>query len=199
MVTTHRWLSILEGCLLVALGIHLLEASDLLISGTAGMGLILKQVTDLSFGQLFFLLNLPFYLLAIRCLGWSFAWRTFVAVSMLAGLSELMRLWADFNMEEPILAAVLGGMLVGFGLIILFRHQASLGGVNILAIFLEKRFDIHAGKTTLACDLLIGACGFAVYSPMQMAWSLAAFLALSSVVGRYHRPPRWARVPQQAG
>lgn len=199
MVTTHRWLSILEGCLLVALGVHLLQSTQLLISGTAGMGLILSQLTGLSFGQLFFLLNMPFYLLALRCLGGSFTWRTFVAVSLLASLTELMRLWAHFDVAEPALAAVLGGMLVGFGLIILFRHQASLGGVNILAIYLEQRFAIHAGKTTLACDLVIAACGFAVFAPTQMLWSMLAFLALSSVVGRYHRPPRWARTAQQTG
>ncbi|MBS98940.1 MAG: membrane protein [Oceanospirillaceae bacterium] len=196
MVTTHRWLSILEGCLLVALGIHLLNSSNLLISGTAGLGLTLQHVTGLTFGQLFFILNLPFYLLAIRYMGWSFTLRTFTAVSLLALLSELMRRWLDFTVVQPAMAAVLGGLLVGFGLIILFRHQASLGGINILAMYLERRFDIHAGKTTLACDILILALACLVFTPEQIAYALLAFLALSSVMGRYHRPPAWARVPQ---
>ncbi|WP_027854554.1 YitT family protein [Marinobacterium litorale] len=196
MVTTHRWLSILEGCLLVALGIHLLNSSNLLISGTAGLGLTLQHVTGLTFGQLFFILNLPFYLLAIRYMGWSFTLRTFTAVSLLALLSELMRRWLDFTVVQPALAAILGGLLVGFGLIILFRHQASLGGINILAMYLERRFDIHAGKTTLACDILILSLACLVFTPEQIAYALLAFLALSSVMGRYHRPPAWARVPQ---
>ena len=196
MVTTHRWLSILEGCLLVALGIHLLNSSNLLISGTAGLGLTLQHVTGLTFGQLFFILNLPFYLLAIRYMGWSFTLRTFTAVSLLALLSELMRRWLDFTVVQPAMAAVLGGLLVGFGLIILFRHQASLGGINILAMYLERRFDIHAGKTTLACDILILALACLVFTPEQIAYALLAFLALSSVMGRYPRPPAWARVPQ---
>ena len=196
MVTTHRWLSILEGCLLVALGIHLLNSSNLLISGTAGLGLTLQHVTGLTFGQLFFILTLPFYLLAIRYMGWSFTLRPFTAVSLLALLSELMRRWLDFTVVQPAMAAVLGGLLVGFGLIILFRHQASLGGINILAMYLERRFDIHAGKTTLACDILILALACLVFTPEQIAYALLAFLALSSVMGRYHRPPAWARVPQ---
>lgn len=196
MMTTHRWLSILEGCLLVALGIHLLTASNLLISGTAGLGLILQQATGLSFGLLFFLLNIPFYLLALRCMGWVFTLRTFVSVSLLALLSELMRRWLDFTVAEPMLAALLGGILVGFGLIILLRHQASLGGLTILACYLERRFDIHAGRTTLLADGAVVLIAFAVFEPAQVLYSLLAFLSLSSVLGRYHRPPRWARVAQ---
>lgn len=194
MMTTHRWLSILEGCLLVALGIHLLTASDLLISGTAGLGLILQQATGLGFGLLFFLLNIPFYLLSLRCMGWVFTLRTFVSVTLLSLLSELMRRWLDFTVAEPILAAVLGGLLIGFGLIILLRHQASLGGLTILACYLEKRLNIHAGRTTLVCDGVVVLFGLLVFEPTQVLCSLLAFLSLSSVLGRYHRPPRWAQV-----
>ena len=50
MKLTHQWLSILEGCVLVALGLHILNSVGLLISGTAGIGMILNTVTDLSFG-----------------------------------------------------------------------------------------------------------------------------------------------------
>ncbi len=194
MTHTHRWLSILEGCLLVALGIHLLNASNLLISGTAGMGLLLQQVSGLSFPQLFFLLNIPFYLLSLRCMGREFTLRTFASVSILTVLSELMRHWFDFSISEPLLAAVLGGMLIGFGLIILFRHQASLGGLNILSIYLERRFGIHASKTTLVADIMIVILAFWLFEPLQVLCSLVAFLFMGSVVGRYHRPPTWAQV-----
>ncbi len=194
MANTHRWLSILEGCLLVALGIYFLETSHLLIGGTAGLGLLLQQLTGLSFAQLFFLLNLPFYLLSLRCMGLAFTLRTFTAVSILTLLSEMMHHWFAFTISEPLLAAILGGMLIGFGLIILFRHQASLGGLNILSVYLERRYGIHASKTTLAADILIVLLAFWLFEPMKVLCSLAAFMFMASVVGRYHRPPAWARV-----
>jgi uncharacterized membrane-anchored protein YitT (DUF2179 family) len=197
MNTTHRWLSIVEGCLLVALGIHLLQTSQLLISGTAGLGLVLVQVTNLSFGQLFFLLNLPFYILAWRSLGRSFTLRTFFSISLLSLLSELMARYVELTMH-PLLAAPLGGLLVGFGLILLFRHNASLGGLNILAVYLERRFDWHASLTLLVGDLGILLLALLLLEPAQVIWSLLAFLALSSVVKRYHRPPAWA-TPKPAG
>ncbi|MGO3455269.1 MAG: YitT family protein [Marinomonadaceae bacterium] len=135
MNVTHRWLSIIEGCLLVALGIHILNSAGLLISGTAGIGMILRQFTDFSFGQLFFLLNIPFYILAWRTLGRDFTISTFVSISLLSAFSELMRHYVSIDMN-PILSGTLGGLLVGFGLIILFRHNASLGGLNILSVYL---------------------------------------------------------------
>lgn len=187
MKITQQWLSILEGCILVALGLHILNAEGLLISGTAGAGMILLRLTELSFGQLFFILNLPFYLLAWYALGRDFTIRTFLSISLLSGLSELMQYYAVVEMP-PLLSAALGGLLVGFGLTILFRNNASLGGVNILSVYLEKTFGIHASKSMLAADICILIAAFAVLEFSELAYSLLAFVLLSSVVGRYHKP-----------
>jgi uncharacterized membrane-anchored protein YitT (DUF2179 family) len=192
MYTTHCWLSILEGCLLVALGIHILNASDLLISGTAGAGMILQHVTDLSFSVIFFLLNIPFYILALRYMGTEFTIRTFFSISLLSILTELMQRYLQLTVD-PLFAAVLGGLLVGFGLIILFRHHASLGGLNILAMYLERRFAIHPGRTTIVGDMLIAIAALWVFEAQQVAISMVAFAVVSSVVGRYHKPPQWTR------
>ncbi|SHG41818.1 Uncharacterised 5xTM membrane BCR, YitT family COG1284 [Marinomonas polaris DSM 16579] len=193
MKTTHRWLSIIEGCLLVALGLHILNSAGLLISGTAGAGMILLRVTDLSFGQLFFLLNIPFYILAWYTLGRDFTLRTFASVSLLSLLSELMKQYVVLSIH-PLLSGALGGLLVGFGLIILFRHNASLGGLNILSVYLERRFGVHASKTTLVADITVLMAAMVFLDWSHLAYSLLAFLLLSSVVGRYHRPPKWAQI-----
>ncbi|MFT2112040.1 YitT family protein [Marinomonas sp. 2405UD68-3] len=187
MNTTHIWLSILEGCLLAALGLHILNSAGYLISGTAGLSFLALQFFDFTFGQTFFLLNLPFYILAWQSLGWRFTLRTFLSVSLLSGLSELLRLYVTIEMN-PILSSTFGGMLVGFGLIILFRHNASLGGLNILAVCLERKFNIHSGKTTLAADLVVLVLAVSVLDGSSLAFSFLAFLMLSSIIGRYHKP-----------
>ncbi|MBJ7536743.1 YitT family protein [Marinomonas transparens] len=194
MQIPHRWLSILEGCLLVALGLHILNSVGLLITGTAGVGMILMQLTDFSFAQLFFVLNIPFYLLAWRTLGPVFTFRTFISVSLLSALSELMSHYVEISMN-PLLSGILGGLLVGFGLVILFRHNASLGGLTIFSVYLERRFNIHASKTTLVADVCIFIAAFMSLDISSLGYSLVAFLFLSSVVGRYHRPPKWAQMP----
>jgi hypothetical protein len=54
-----------------------------------------------------------------------------------------------------VLAAVLGGLLCGAGMLILFRHGASLGGLNVLVLRLQDRFGWPAGKSADGVDALI--------------------------------------------
>ncbi|HBS98976.1 MAG TPA: YitT family protein, partial [Citreicella sp.] len=63
---------ILIGTTLVALSIQFLRATDLFTGQIAGLALVLSYPTGWPFGAIFFLLNLPFYLLAVRQLGWRF-------------------------------------------------------------------------------------------------------------------------------
>lgn len=190
---SHRWLSILEGCFLVALGIHILASAQLMISGTAGLGLILINITELSFGQIFFLINIPFYILAFMQMGVAFTLRTVISVTLLSCISEILRLYFHINTEQDFMTAIIGGLLVGFGIIILFRHGSSLGGFNIMVLFLEKRFKWHPGKTTFILDIVVVLFGCFVLDFEKVLWSIIGFIALSSVVGRYHRPPLWAK------
>ena len=86
------------------------------------------------FGVGFFLINLPFYWLAIRRMGWNFTLRTFVAIALVSVFSELTAGWVSFASLQPLYAALMGGSLIGIGMLVLFRHRTSLGGINILAL-----------------------------------------------------------------
>lgn len=88
-ITLRSLITLIEGCLLVALGVRLLQAGGLLVSGTAGMSLLGADLTALSFGSLFFLINLPFYGLAWKQLGLNFTLRTLGCVSLLSVLSDV--------------------------------------------------------------------------------------------------------------
>lgn len=184
-----QWLAIVEACLLVALGVQLINASDLLVGGTAGLGLILLQfVPDLTFGQIFFLVNLPFYLIALRYLGVGFTLRTFGAVTLLSVFADLIEHNVSLELAHPLIASVLGGLLIGLGLTFLIRAQASLGGITILAVFLERRLGINAAKTTLTTDMGILMFGFVFFDALTVCYSIVAFIAVGSVMGRYRKP-----------
>jgi len=188
-VHVAQWLAIVEACLLVALGVQLINASDLLVGGTAGIGLILLQfMPELTFGEVFFLVNLPFYLIAIRYLGMGFTLRTFGAVTLLSVFADLIESNISLELAHPLIASVLGGLLIGLGLTFLIRAQASLGGITILAVFLERRMGINAARTTLTTDMSILMCGFIFFDALTVCYSIAAFVAVGSVMGRYRKP-----------
>lgn len=188
-VHASHGLAIVEACLLVALGVQLINASELLVGGTAGLGLILLQfLPEMTFGQVFFAVNLPFYWVAIRYLGVGFTLRTFTAVSLLAIFSDLIEHHVSLQLSHPLIASVLGGLLIGLGITFLMRANASLGGITIMAVFLERRFGINAARTTLTTDLAILMLGFVFFQALTVLYSIAAFIAVGSVMGRYRKP-----------
>jgi uncharacterized membrane-anchored protein YitT (DUF2179 family) len=126
-------LALLLGTAMVALGIAFYSHAGLLTGGTVGLAFLLKYFAGWPFGLVFFTLNVPFYVLAIWRMGWGFTLRTIVAVGLVSLLAELTPHWVRFAELNIYYAALFGGVAMGVGLLMLFRHRASLGGVNILA------------------------------------------------------------------
>ena len=179
------WREVVEGCFLVALGIAFLQAGDLTIGATAGLARITQIHSGWSFGLLFWLINLPFYLLGYLQLGAHFTIRSFIAVCLLSLMSEALAMGLTIAIH-PLLAAVAAGACIGFGLVIMFRSNASLGGFNVLALFLQKRFAIPAGRTMLWSDALILLLALTAIDWHNVLWSLLVVWIMASMVGRYH-------------
>lgn len=183
----RKYLMTFEGCLIVALGIQFFNSSELLIGGTAGLSFILKELTGLSFGVLFFVINIPFYILALKQMGKEFTLRTFASVTILSVLSDFLEATVTFQVVHPIISSVLGGALIGFGLILVFRSGSSLGGINILALYLDKRYGINPGKTIMTTDVLIVGSALFVFGLIQVLISMVAIFVMTSILGRYHK------------
>lgn len=187
-------LAILLGTALVALGLGLYVKATLLTSSTAGLSLLLQYVTGYPFGAIYVLVNLPFWGLAVKRMGWAFTARSFAAVALLAGFTRLTPEWLDIGAVNGLYAAVIGGGLAGVGMLMLFRHRTGLGGVNILALYLQERFNIRAGYFQLAVDLAILGAAFLALPADRIALSVLGAVALNLVIGMNHRPGRYLGV-----
>ncbi len=174
-----------------ALGLYFLNQVGLLTSGTAGVAFLLHYALDLPFGLLFFLVNLPFYYLSFKRLGLGFSLKTFVAILVVSLITELERRFLVIQYLDPFWAALLGGILIGYGLLGMYRHRASLGGIGILAIYLQDRFKIPAGLVQLGFDLCVMVAAFFVVSPMTVIWSLVSALVLNLLLTINHRSDRY--------
>jgi len=182
-----QWYAILEGCFLVALGLYFLHSSDLLVGGTAGLAAIASKQWGLSIGIWFFLLNAPFFVVAVKHMGKDFTFKSVIGIGLVSVLTDVLGLLISIQTIPVWLASFIGGGLIGVGLLLIFRNNASLGGVNILALLLEKRRGIHSGKSTLAIDMLVVALALTSYQTEQILYSMIGFFVLSSVIGRYHK------------
>ena len=185
--------ALLTGSLVAALGIVLLSQAGLLTGGTVGLSLLLNYATGMNLSLAMFVTNAPFYVLACLHMGREFTLKTLTAVAMTALFVQLLPLGISFMHLSPILAAVLGGLLAGLGMLILFRHHASLGGLNVLVLHLQHKLGWSAGKVQLMLDALILVGGGLLATDARRAFaSILAVVVLNLVLAVNHRPGRYS-------
>jgi uncharacterized membrane-anchored protein YitT (DUF2179 family) len=188
--------ALVTGTLFVALGVVMFGHAGLLTGGTAGIAFLIHYAyaTDISFSLAFFVVNLPFYVFAWRRMGAVFTLKTFAAVALLSLFTHFLPRGLAFEHLSPPLAAVLGGLLCGTGMLILFRHRASLGGLNVLVLYLQERLGWRAGKVQMAIDSLIVLGAFWVTDWERIALSVLGAVVLNLTLTINHRPGRYMAI-----
>ncbi|WP_434993480.1 YitT family protein [Arthrobacter sp. Ld5] len=187
-------LGMVTGTFTVSLGLFLLTTSGAVTGGTAGLALLLSYAGPLSFSALFLLVNVPFFALAVWKKGWDFTLRTVVAVALVSGLAAVHPLALGALTVHPLYAVLGGNLLAGVGLLILFRHRASLGGFNILALILQERLGWRAGYVQMALDTTVILGALTVVEPAGVLLSAVGAVVLNLVVALNHRPGRYLGV-----
>lgn len=183
-----------SAAILIALGIAFFEHARLVTGGTAGLALLLSYGFGVPFGAAFLLINLPFFALGWAKLGAIFALRTGFAVVLVSAVSALQRRWLAFDAVQPAWAALSGGLLIGVGLLILFRHRCSLGGFNVLVLWLQERHGLRAGWVQLGLDAAILLLSVGTVGTVTVALSLIGVTALNVTLAVNHRPGRYMAV-----
>lgn len=195
---THSWLddahALVAGSLFVALGMTMFSYAGLLTGGVAGVAFLASYATGSSVALFFFLLNLPFFGLAWFRLGPEFTLKSFAAVVLVSVCTALAPKVVRFEFLNPWLASVLGGFLIGFGLLALLRHGASVGGVNIVAQWLQQSRGLSAGKVQMAVDVVVVLAALVVVSPARVLQSVVGALAIGAILALNHRPGRYLGV-----
>jgi len=99
--------------------------------------------------------------------------------------------WVDFAHLDPVVGAVLFGAISGSALLALFRHGASLGGVGIVALYLQDKTGFRAGWTQLLFDLAIFALALTLRDWRTVAVSALGALIVNLTIAVNHRRDRY--------
>lgn len=183
--------AILVAPLFMAFAVLLFHAAGLLTGGTVGVAFLIHYLSGWPMGIIVFTINLPCYIFAVRAMGWAFSIKTFLAVSLLAIYTEVLPALITVHTVTPLFAAIMGGFMAGISLLMLVRHQASLGGLGVLAIYLQNTRDWRAGKVQMAADCLIVGGALLVRDPLSVGLSIIGALALNLVIGVNHKSGRY--------
>lgn len=183
--------ALLAGSLFLALSVLMFREAGLLTGGTAGLAFLVHYASGWPLGAILFAINVPFYIFAMRAMGREFTLKTFCAVALLSLYIEFIPRLIAFEHLDPAFAAVMGGLLAGTGLLMLIRHRSSLGGIGVLALFLQKRKGWRAGTVQMAADCLILASALTMVPPGKVALSVLGAVAVNLVIAVNHRPGRY--------
>ena len=128
------------------------------IGGIAGIASVIQWGFDIPVQYTYLIINGILLFVALKILGWKFCVRTIFAVLVFASSTSILReVFAEHALfaNEPFLACVVGGVLLGIGVSIALQYNASSGGSDVIAAMIHKYRDISLGRVILVCDLCI--------------------------------------------
>lgn len=174
-------LMIALGSAIYSLGVNLFyEKAQLLSGGVTGYALLLHYKFGISTSLLIICFNVPMFIL-----GWFFVSHEFVLLSLMgmgifSGMLQLFSGWT-LSFESPLTSVLLGGVLVGFGLGIILRTGASVGGTDIVGKIIHRYFSINMAVTDLALNVIAVLLSSMIFGLDQAVLTVCAMFIASKV------------------
>lgn len=136
--------------------------------GASGIGTLLYFLTGFPVGVTFFLVNIVLLLLAVKTLGAGFGIKTIYAVGVLSLFYSILEMMIKGPIvKDAFMAAIIGGMLFGVGVGIVFTQGGSTGGTDIIAMIITKYRNISPGRIILMVDVLIISSSYLVFGSLE--------------------------------
>ncbi len=168
MEKTKNALLILLGCIITGLAYALfLIPHHFVPGGVSGIAIILNYFAALPVGALIIVLNVPVFLLGLRTMGKKYVLNSLAGMVVSSVLIDLFNrvIKLPSATDNPVLASIYGGVMLGVGLGIVFRGRASTGGSDIIGMILSKYTGMSLGYGIMVTDfVIISASGFALHS-----------------------------------
>ena len=164
------WGVIVFGLLLYAFGwTGFLLPNGITTGGVTGVGALVYFASAIPIGITYFCINGVLLLISIKILGFKFSLKTVVNVIILTFLLSVFQMIIKEPLVkgEPFMSCVLGGVMCGLGLGLVFNFKGSMGGTDIIALIIHKYHNISIGRGLLICDLLIICSSYLVFQSFE--------------------------------
>ncbi|MFV0290073.1 MAG: YitT family protein [Mangrovibacterium sp.] len=188
--------SIITDYVLITIGMSLyvlgwsifLIPAEITGGGISGVSALIFYSTGIPVWISYLMINVFLVLLALKVLGASFGVKTIwclgvatLLFNVTAGLSA--KLLLDPVVDENFLAAVIGALMGGVGIGLVFTRGGSTGGTDIIAMIVCKYRNISPGRVILYCDVLIvGSSFFVSFDPGKMVYGFVTMWVVSTTI-----------------
>jgi len=143
--------------------------SGIVGGGVTGLSTLVYYASGFPVGVTFFLINIVLIILGIKSLGLSFGIKTIYAAIMLSVfLSVLQQLINEPIVSEKFMAAIIGGILGGGSVGLVFSQGGSTGGTDIIAMIINKYRNISHGKLILYMDVIVISSSYLLFQSIEI-------------------------------
>ncbi|ABP91152.1 conserved hypothetical protein [Streptococcus suis 05ZYH33] len=178
------FISVTLGSVVMAIGFNSFFLENNIISGgVGGLAIALNALLRWSPSDFVLYCNIPLLIICWFFLGKSVFIKTVygaiiypLCIKLTAGLPNLT--------ENPLLAAIFGGIILGFGLGLVFLGNSSTGGTGILIQFIHKYTPLSLGLTMAIIDGIIVGLGFVAFDTDTVMYSIIALMTITYIVNR---------------
>lgn len=179
----REMITIIIGCIVVAVGfVFFITPYNIVPGGVYGMGIVLHNIfPSIQVGTFGYMFDIPLLVIAMLVFGKQFGGRTLFAAAITPGLMNIVTALAYPSKEamqslDPslliggaidlsnhlMLACILGGTVIGAGLGLVVRSNATTGGTDIIAMLLNKYLNIQFSRGVFIADSFVVMAGLIV-------------------------------------
>lgn len=173
--TIFDYLLITVGAFILAAGfVFFINPYNIVPGGVYGIGIVVHHlVPAIPVGTFGLVLNVPLTLLGIRVLGARFGLKTVVGMVLTTIFMDSLTYFIGEGdilglQDDLLLSCVFGGIVIGFGLGLIFKAKATSGGSDIVAMIGAKYSKISVGQLLIVIDSVIVLLGLIIFKDWKI-------------------------------
>ena len=159
-----------------------LDPNNIAPGGVTGISILVNRFTRIPTGTVNMLINIPIVLLGLWKFGWRFICSTMYALALITFFINTLAAYGAVT-DDLLIAAVLGGALIGVALALVFKAGATTGGIDIIVkVVRTKRRHVKTNILFLVFDSIVILASWIVFQDMTVAFYAGIAVVTDSIV-----------------
>ncbi|MBG9456257.1 membrane protein [Lysinibacillus sphaericus] len=177
-----EYVYVIVGAAIIAIGFNVfLLPNQVASGGVSGISTILNGLFGWNPGLIQYAFNIPLFIVGILLLGKKFGIKSFIGTVTLPFIVLLTNSWSPWT-DNPLLGALFGGIVVGIGIGLVFKGNASTGGTDLLAQIITKYTGITLGTSVLLIDGIIAISAALVFDLEKGLYALIGLYVTTKTI-----------------
>ncbi|ATP41748.1 hypothetical protein CSE16_17865 [Solibacillus sp. R5-41] len=180
--TVLEYLFVLIGAAIIALGFNVfLFPNQVASGGVSGISTILNGLFGWNAGIIQYAFNIPLFIAGVLILGKKFGLKSLVGTLALPLFVIITGNWEAWTLN-PLLGAIFGGIVVGLGIGLVFKGNASTGGTDLLAQIITKFTGLTLGTSVLFIDGVVAVSAAIVFDLEKGLYALIGLYVTTKTI-----------------